>query len=40
MPIKKCDTSFRKVKYKNHMIIKIDADKEFGEIQYPYIINI
>ena len=29
-----------KRKYKNHMIISIDAEKEFDKIQYPFMIKI
>ena len=29
-----------KLKYKNHMIISIDAEKAFDIIQYPFMIKI
>jgi hypothetical protein len=27
------------LKYKNHMIISLDAEKAFNKIQYPFMIN-
>ena len=29
-----------KLKYKNHMIISVDAEKAFGKIQHPFMIKI
>ena len=28
-----------KLKYKNHMIISVDAEKAFGKIQHPFMIK-
>ena len=37
--VNQCDTSFNKLKDKNHLIILIDAEKAFGKIQHLFIIK-
>ena len=39
MQINQCDTPFNRLKYKNHMIISIDAEKDFDKIQHPFMIK-
>ena len=37
--INQCDTPHHKLKDKNHMIISIDAEKAFDNIQHPFMIK-
>ena len=39
MQINQCDTPYNKLKDKNHMIISIDAEKAFDNIQLPFMIK-
>ena len=34
-----CETPYKKLKDKNHMIISIDAGKAFGKIQHQFMIK-
>ena len=39
MQINQCDTPYKELKEKNHMIISIDAEKAFDKIQHPFMIK-
>ena len=39
LQINQCNNHINKLKYKNHMIISIDAEKAFDKIKHPYMIK-